>query len=65
LHGGYLLDDCLAQKFRRFNFHFGSVFEYIHDQFAAVVKEDAKLVVAIGLLVGMPAFVGNPFGSKF
>jgi len=45
------------------------MFEYVHNQFAAVVERDAQPVVAVvqpvSLLVGMPVFIGDPFGSGF
>ena len=69
LYGRYLPDYRLTQEPRRFDFHFPAMLENVHDQFAAVVKGDAELVIAIvqplALLVGMPAFVSDPFGPGF
>ena len=49
--------------------HFRAVFEYVHDQFPAVVKGNAELVIAViqpvALVVGMPAFVGHPLCCHF
>ena len=47
LHCCYLLDDGLAQEFGFNDFHFRAVLEDVHDQFAAVVKGDSELVVAV------------------